>query len=170
MTQTPADAPVGTEAPPGAVTGAPRTAAGPLPLPWWRRAVPVGLLAVAAVAALAVLLPDGQVAASASRQRQQFVELELTALPQDVCGGKVAVLPFRLTSHLGETAPLSWRLVVDPRGDRPARVADRGRTELRPDASTAQRVRAAAPRGAFDLRLSLENRPENLVLHCGGGR
>jgi hypothetical protein len=179
MTQTPAA--TAAESAPDAAGGAAHRA--PAPLRLWQRAVPVALLAVAAGGAFVAFGPSDEVAASATRERQQYVELQLTGMPQQVCGRAVPAkgrkaaatrtvsFPFRVTSRLEGATALAWSLQVDPRGARPAKVGDTGETDLQPGATAAQRARAVAPtRGAFDVRLVLADRPETLLVHCGGGR
>jgi hypothetical protein len=148
-----------------------RGAEGSVPARWWQRAVPVTALAVlAAGATVALAGSNDEVRVSTSRQEQPFVELVLLQAPDRVCGKQVARVRFAVVSHLDAPETLRWRVAADPARKGRKTVARTGEVALDPEAARQQRVRVRAPRrGAYDVTVTLADRPETLRVHCEGG-
>lgn len=138
---------------------------------WWQRAVPATVLAAAAGGALVTLAPSDEVQASTEREPQRYVELSLAATPDQICGAKRARMRFRVTSHLGDGAPVRWRLGVDPEGRRPAKVCARGTLDPSAGATVERTARTTAvpAKKSYDLALRIAGRPEVLRVHCDRG-
>ena len=138
---------------------------------WWQRALP--LTAVAVVATVAVVVLGGssdQVRLSTSRQEQPFVELGLTRAPEQVCGRKQARVRYAVTSHLPESSPLTLRLTIDPLEKGRSTTQERTLT-IEPEATVSLRATVDAPRGDYDVVVTVKDRTEALRVHCqAGGR
>ncbi|HEU5038897.1 MAG TPA: hypothetical protein VFT70_17955 [Nocardioides sp.] len=139
---------------------------------WYRRVVPVSVLAVGLVAALALLFPAvrHQVALSASHQPQQYVEL---AFGRDPAGtvvtcahaggrdsGRVRVA-FDVTSHLDATGDVRYVVTV---GGHP----HPGSVTLDPR-ETAHVTRAfdRPARRAYQVGVALPDQDREIFAHCG---
>jgi hypothetical protein len=134
---------------------------------WWQRAVPVTGFAALAVTGALLMLPEDQVEVSTSRSPQPFVELFLTHQPDKSCDADSATLRFRMVSHLQRTSTLRYRVAVDPAGSAKATVRERGKVRLDPGRTKTVRVDLpATPSGAHDITLRLQQRPEQLRIHC----
>lgn len=140
------------------------------PARWWERVVPVSLLAaLAAFAVLSVAGGEEQVRLSTSRQQQEFVELQLTRTPDQVCRPRKAVVGFAVRSHLAETARLPWRVSVTTTSKK--QTVRKGIIEVQPTVVREARATLRVPRSAsYDVTVALPGRPESLRVHCGGAR
>lgn len=136
---------------------------------WWQRAVPVTGLAALALTAGVLALPEQEIELSTSRKPQPFVELFLTGRPHASCAGDPATIRFRVVSHLERARTLRYRVAVDPAGPRQATVHKRGTVRLQPGQTRTRRVELpATPAGGHDLTVRLQQRPEQLRIHCDG--
>ena len=134
---------------------------------WFQRALPLTALAVLATVAVVVLgSGNEQIRLSTTRQEQPFVELGLTTAPQTLCSDKVIRFGYTLVSHLDTRETLALRVTADPAAGRS--VSKQGEVALSPGESRAFRVRLEAPRGKYDVAVSIADRPETIRIHCDG--
>jgi len=132
--------------------------------------VPVTVVAAAAGLAVVGFADGDEITLSTSRQSQEFVELALVRSVDTVCGPRTVRVPFAVTSHLEEPARLQWRLTVDAAGRPPPGVREPGAVLTAPAVTRGVRTRTDAPRGAYDVTVSLAGRPELIRVHCQGTR
>jgi hypothetical protein len=147
-------------------TSTPEPDAARRPPRWWQRALPVAALALLALGAAVLVLPDDEVSLSTSRTPQEFLELAATRTGAQVCSGDTARVAFRVTSHLGGERRVQWRISVDPAGSRPDTVRERGAFWMPPGDARHVLAEVAAPDGPFVLTVRVTDRPELLRLHC----
>ena len=137
---------------------------------WWQRALP--LTVVGAVAAAAVVVLGGssdEIRLSTSRQEQPFVELGLTRAPDQVCRADRARVRYAVTSHLADPAPLTLRVAVDPAREGRKGAARERTLTIAPEATVSLRAALPTPRrGAYDVVVTVQDRPETLRVHCKG--
>ena len=141
----------------------------PAAVPWWRRALPLGALALVVVLAVTALgHSDAQVRASTTREPQPFLELGLTRSPDDVCGPRRVVLRFALTSHYPTAQTLDVAVAAEPVPAGRGEVRRRTVT-MQPEGTVSLTDRLPAPRGEYDVVVSVADHPERLRIHCDGG-
>jgi hypothetical protein len=143
--------------------------AGSVPPRWWQRALPLTALAVlATVAVVALGSGNEQIKLSTTRQEQPFVELGLTTAPQTLCGDKVVRFGYTVVSHLDTRETLTLRVTADPDRAGARSTTKQGELALSPDEKRALRVKLKAPRGKYDVTVSIADRPETIRVHCDG--
>ena len=136
---------------------------------WWRRALPLTALAVGVTAATVALAGgNAEVRASTTREVQPVLELGLLRAPEEVCGPQVARVKFTLVSHLEADQVLQVEVAAAPVKDGRATTRKR-EVWLQKDATTTVATRVKAPRGAYDVTVSVDGRPEALTVHCAAG-
>lgn len=136
---------------------------------WWQRALPLTALAVlATVAVIALGNGNEQIRLSTTRQEQPFVELGLTTAPQTLCSDKVIRFGYTVVSHLDTRETLALRVTADPDRAGARSISKQGELALNPGEARALRVRLKAPRGKYDVTVSIADRPEAIRVHCDG--
>ena len=135
---------------------------------WYRRVVPVTVLASGLVAVLALVFPGvrHQVALSASHQPPEYVALAFGRAPDGTvltCGGdrtKVRV-SFDVTSHLADVRDVGYVVSVGGHDHRGHVTVAPGRT-----ASTTG-VFDRPTRDGYAVRVALPDEDREIVAHCG---
>ena len=135
---------------------------------WWQRVLPVTALAVLAAAATVTLAGgNDQIKLSTTRQEQPFVELGLTRSPLQVCSAGRPLLRFNVVSHLATARTLRFTVATVPALKGQERFARQGGVEIAPGATRSLRTRLRPPaRGAYDVAVTIQDRPEALRVHC----
>jgi hypothetical protein len=139
---------------------------------WWQRALPVTGLALLLTSLVVVLgQSDEQIRLSTTRQEQPFVELALTRSPLQLCGARRPLLRFSVVSHLPAAETLRFTVAADPALAGQKRFARRAAVQIAPGATRSLRTRLVAPaRGAYDVAVRIQDRPEALRVHCAATR
>ena len=139
---------------------------------WYRRVVPVTVLAVGLVAALALLFPGmrHQVALSASHQPQEYVELAFGRSPAgtvatcDRAKGGTVHVSFDVTSHLDASRDVRYVVTVDGHRQPGSVTLDPG------EAAHVSRTLDRPARGAYQVRVTLPDEDREVFAHCGRSR
>jgi hypothetical protein len=135
---------------------------------WYRRVVPVTVLAAGVVAALALAVPGvrHQVALSASHQPQEYVALAFGRAPDGTvltCQGdrKDVRVSFDVASHLADARDV--RYVVSVAGhEHPGSVA------VEPGETVTTTATFDRPeRDGFTVRVTLPDEDREVFAHCG---
>lgn len=138
---------------------------------WYRRVVPVTALLAGLVAALALLFPGvrHQLALSASRQPQEYVELAFarattgTVLTCVDSGDSVRVA-FDVTSHLDRTRDVSYVVTV-------AGHPRTGSVAVEPGATAhVAEVLDRPARDGYEVRVELPGEGREVFARCGAAR
>jgi hypothetical protein len=144
---------------------------------WYTRVLPVTGLLVVLVAAAAVVVPGfrHQLALSAGRSPQQYVELyfaHTSSGGQQVCRatGSSVLVRFAVVSHLEHGRRLRYRVAVAPLGKRGPvhRVAGEG--VLKPGTTAVVARRLARPAPGYSVTVRLPELHQHLHARCGAGR